>query len=264
MTRVRHSRLGMEQAPVQQISPAVGLATVLLVGLLAGCSPSDQEINAFIHAWEASVSSPEYRVQPPDGLEVRSPTAPELDGQSQIIRSDGKITLNLVGDVKVAGLTPAEVARKVESLLRTYYVDPQVNVRVSGSNSQRYYVFGEVSSVGAFPYTGRDTLLNVLAFSQPTFAAWKNQVKVIRPSHEKGGRRIMTVDTDRIIKEGKLEQNILLEAGDIVYVPPTPLAWVAMRVREVIWPFAPIAETVTNPVQVTDGVRDNVDTVRGW
>jgi len=263
MTRERHSGVSLDRVPIARRAVAAALAAAVLIAL-AGCGPSDQEINAFIHAWETSVSSPEYRLQPPDGLEIRSPTAPELDGQSQLVRQDGKITLNLVGDVKVAGLTPSEAARKIEALLRTYYVDPQVSVRVSATNSQRYYVFGEVSAVGAFRYTGRDTLLNVLAQSQPTFAAWKSQVKVIRPSHEEGRRRVMTVDAERMIKEGKLEQNILLEEGDIVYVPPTPLAWVAMRLREIFWPFAPIADTVTNPVQVTEGVRADVDTVRGW
>jgi polysaccharide export outer membrane protein len=220
-----------------------------MVGTLAAasCGPSDREINAFIHAWEASVSAPDYRVQPPDTIAISSPTAPEVDGESQSIRQDGKINLRLIGEVKVAGMTPAEIARKLEALLQIYYLDPKVSVRVSGKGSKHFYVFGEVSRSGAFPYTGRDTLLRVLADAQPTFVAWKSQIKIIRPSHEKNKRRVMTVDADRIMKEGKLDQNVLLQEGDILYVPPTPLAWVAYRVYEILWPFTPAVGTQTGP-----------------
>jgi hypothetical protein len=81
--------------------------------------------------------------------------------------------------------------------------------------------------------------LRVLADAQPSFVAWKSQIKIIRPSHEKDKRRVMTINADRIMKEGKLDQNVLLQEGDILYVPPTPLAWLAFRVREIIYPFTP-------------------------
>jgi polysaccharide export outer membrane protein len=165
--------------------------------------------------------------------------APEVDGQSQTIRQDGKVTLRLIGEVKVAGMTPVEIGRKLESLLKKYYMDPQVSVAVSGSGSKHIYVFGQVAAVGALPYTGRDTLLDVLSKARPTIGAWKSRVKVIHPSHEEGKRRVITVNVDRIMKEGKLDQNILLQEGDILYIPPTPLTWIALRVRELLYPFEP-------------------------
>lgn len=242
-------------------APAVrtGAAAVIVLSLAGGCTPSDQQVNSFIHAWEASVSAPDYRVQPPDTLEISSPTAPEIDGSSQVVRQDGKITLCLIGDVKVAGMTPVEISSKIESLLQTYYVDPHVSVRATGQASKKFYVFGEVGQFGAFPYTGRDTLVGVLALAQPSFIAWKSQIKVIHPSHDDEQRRIITVDADRIMKEGRLDQNILLEEGDIVYIPPTPLAWVALRLREIMWPFQPMSESVRSPYQAYSGVDDQAD-----
>ncbi|MBN2560793.1 MAG: polysaccharide export protein [Phycisphaerae bacterium] len=235
-----------------------------VVGMAAtGCTPSDQEINSFIHAWEASVSSPDYRMQPPDELVISSPTAPELDGQSQVIRQDGKISLNLVGEVKVTGMTPVEIGRKLEALLRKYYLDPHVSVRAAGRGSKRFYVFGHVSQSGAFPYTGRDTLLGVLATAQPTFVAWKSQIKVIHPSHEEGERRVLTIDADRIMTEGKLDQNVLLEEGDIIYVPPSPLAWVALRLREIMWPFTSAAEEIEGPQEAGTSVESTANYFAG-
>lgn len=226
---------------------AIGLSAVALGG---GCGPSDQEINAFIHACEASVSASDYRVLPPDTINVSSPNAPEVDGESQLVRQDGKVTLRLVGEVKVAGLTPVEISRKLEALLRRYYVDPHVSVRVAGAGSKRYYVFGEVSRPGPQVYTGRDTMLHVLALAQPTFIAWRSQIKLIRPNREEGKRRVMTVNADRIMKQGMLEQNVLIQEGDIIYVPPTPVAWVALRLRELLWPFKDAAQDLQGPGQV--------------
>ena len=217
-----------------------------------GCSSGDQEVNAFLHEWEASVSASEYRVQPPDELEISSSHAPELDGEKQIVRLDGKISLRLLGDIKVAGLTPTEIARKLESLLEKYYLEPKVNIRVSSQASKTYYVFGQVGRPGAYQYTGRDTLLHALAISQPNFLAWRSQVKVIHPSHKDEERHVMTVDVDRIMNLGRLEQNVLLQEGDIVYVPATPMAWVGLRMRELLWPVTPVLGAAETPAEIAD------------
>ncbi|MFH1416848.1 MAG: polysaccharide biosynthesis/export family protein [Planctomycetota bacterium] len=221
-----------------------------------GCSSSEQEVNAFLHEWEATVSAAEYRIQPPDEIEISSDKAPEIDGEQQTVRQDGKVSLRLLGDVAVAGLTPAETSAKLESLLSRYYVDPHVNTRVKERLSKRYYVFGQVGRPGAHPYTGRDSLLHVLSIAQPTFLAWKSQVKVIHPSHEESDRKIMTVNVDLIMKQGRLEQNVLLEEGDIVYVPATPMAWLGLRLREVLWPVSPILGAARTPAEIVTTGED--------
>ncbi len=229
------------------------LAVVLLAicvtgaGAMTGCAPSEHEISAFIHDWEASVSASDYRVQPPDALEISSAQAPEIDGEVQTVRQDGKITLRLLGEVKVAGLTPVEVSRKLQSLLNQYYLEPQVSVRVNSAGSKRFYVFGQVAQQGAFHYTGRDTLLGALAQAQPTFIAAKEIIKVIRPNHEGDKRHVITVDARRILEEGKLDQNVMLQEGDIVYVPPTVLGWIGLRINEVLFPLYPVQQAIVTP-----------------
>lgn len=195
---------------------------------------------------------------PPDVLEIFSPTSQELDGESQLIRPDGKISLKLVGEVKVAGLTPTEIAHKLEKQLETYYVNPKVNVRVANGLSKRYYVFGEVNSPGAYTYTGSDSLIRALALSQPNFLAWRSQIKVIRPSPDRTQRRELVVDVDEIVKHGKMENNVLLQEGDIIYVPPTPTAWVGLRLRELLYPVPPVAGSIATPVDLAStGARYN-------
>ncbi len=237
---------------VRRRAPSVVVAA--LAAAAGGCGPSDREINAFMHHWEASVSGTEYVVQPPDVLEINSPHAPEIDGEIQPVRHDGKISLRLLGQVKVAGLTTIEIARKLELLLGRYYKSPTVNVRLAERLSKRFYVFGEVTRPGAYSCTGRDTVIRVLADAQPTFTAWKNQVKVIHPSHDGRTRHVLTVDADKIMQEGDLALNVHLEEGDILYVPPTPLAWVGMRFRELLMPMAPAAQTVVTPGYTGDEI----------
>lgn len=205
------------------------------------------------------MSASEYRVQPPDVLEISCAQSPEIDGEEQPLRQDGKISLRLLGEVEVAGLTPVEASRKLESLLSKYYVDPRVNVRVTDYRSKRFFVFGQVSRPGSYLYTGRDTLLNVLSQAQPTFLAWRSQVKLIRPSHDDSKRHVMTVDADRIVQQGKLEQNVMLQENDIVYVPPTPFAWIGLRMREIVWPVSPIMGAAETPADVAVRSADVLD-----
>ncbi len=239
-----------------RLSQAIASCAIVSVASVLGCSSSDQEVNAFLHEWEATVSASEYRIQPPDEIEISADKAPEIDGEQQTVRQDGKVSLRLLGDVAIAGLTPAETSAKIESLLSRYYVDPHVNTRVKERVSKRFYVFGQVGRPGAHPFTGRDTLLHVLSIAQPTFLAWKSQVKVIHPSHEDGRRKIMTVNVDKIMKQGRLEQNVLLEEGDIVYVPATPLAWLGLRLREVLWPVSPILGAARTPAEIVTTGED--------
>ncbi len=160
-----------------------GFIVVSLAALGAGgCSTSDHELSVFLHEWEASVSATEYRVHPPDVLEISSSQGAEVNGEIQPVGPDGKITLRLLGEIEVAGLSTAEINQKLESLLRKYYEDPKVNVRVRSSNSKRYYVFGQVARPGAYLYTGRDTLLHVLSQSQPIYTACNSQVKFNQPT----------------------------------------------------------------------------------
>jgi polysaccharide export outer membrane protein len=214
---------------------------------VTGCASRHQELVDFLRAHEIEVSTGHYVVRAPDAITVHSPDVPEIDGATQVVRSDGRIVLRLLGDVDVAGLTTEEIAAKLKRLLARYYVEPEVVIEVSGYRSQFYYVFGEVGSAGPQPYTGRDTLLKALAEAQPTFLAWRSQISVIRPSAKPGQARTITVDLDRMLKSGDVTEDFLLQEGDVIQVPPTPLAWIGHRIREVLYPVGPLMNAYTTP-----------------
>jgi polysaccharide export outer membrane protein len=221
-----------------------------------GCAgPSHGQLIAFLKSHEQSVSTGHYTVMPPDVIMVHAPVAMEIDGVRQQVRPDGKIALRLLGEIDVAGLTTEQIAEKLRRHLSRYYVDPEVVVDVARYASQFYYVFGQVERPGPKLFSGRDSLLTVLAEARPNFLAWRSQIRVVRPSPDEDGRKIIIVDLDHMVRSGDVTQDILLQPGDIVEVPPTPLAWLGLRVRELLYPVTPILEVYDAPADAIDSTH---------
>lgn len=228
---------------------------VLIVPLLMsiGCAsrPARQKaVLSFLRDHEHEVSAIEYRVGIPDAVGLSAPSVPEIDQSLHRIQPDGKITLKLIGEVSVVGMTAKEIAAKLEVLLSRYYVDPKVAVQVVEYASKKYYVTGQVGSPGPRIYTGRDTLLDAVLTSGVNFMSWTGRVTVTRPNHGDASPEQVLVDVNDMIRQGQWERNILLEPDDIVYVPATPLAWVGLRLRELLFPVSPVVEAYQAPADV--------------
>ena len=213
---------------------------------LTGCfSSNPADIEAFTMPYMVEVSSKSYVLGPPDEIEIHCSKVPEVDLQAQQIRPDGKISFEGVGEMDAAGKTPAQVAEELRArILELYQEDlvgeKAVDVRVVAFRSKRYYVLGQVGTPGAQVYSGRDTVLSAIALAgSPTVLAWIERIQVIRPPKNKNGRpRIFEVNWDRMAAHGDISGNVLLEDGDIIYVPPTVLAAAAMKIEEFIRPIA--------------------------
>jgi polysaccharide export outer membrane protein len=235
------------------------LTPVAALLVLTGCASRYDDLKVFVQQHEQDVAVSEYVIEPPDGLAIESSTCPELQNQEQLVAPDGKVTLPLLGEVKVADMTPREVAARLKELLSVYYTDPEVTVRVVAHASKKLFVFGEASSTGAIPFTGRDTVLDVLAQCRMSRYAWGARVKIIRPGPSDKERHEIVVDVDHMMQTGDTRGNVLLQEGDIIYVPPTPLAWAGMRIQDVLFPFQSAAQAYSVPAAfmgTTDYYKD--------
>jgi len=215
----------------------------LIVISLSGCfSSRPEDIEAFLKPHQVQVTSDKYVLQPPDEIEVRCARVPEINGQRQRIRPDGKVSFEAIGEIEAAGKTPAEVADLLKQKAAQLYTlpgDSPIDVRIAAYMSKVYYVLGQVYTPGPQPYTGRDSVLSALALAQPNPMAWEERVQVIRPSADENVRpRIFEVNFDRMIVHGDTTKDVLLLEGDIIYVPPTALAAVAIKIQEFIQPIA--------------------------
>jgi polysaccharide export outer membrane protein len=248
---------------------------------IVGCSQKSDidRLQVFLSQQRPPISGVEYRVLPPDVLSFRSAYVPEINSIKQQIRPDGNVTLPLVGDIFVADCTLQEIAEKVAWAARRYYNRVRLTVYVEQYNSQKIYVWGEVSRPGPLPWTGSDTLLDVLAKVQPTRLAWPEKIKVIRakqptkggyvpPSKEqlqnsqtqnKFGAEHLTINLLAMIKSGDMSHNVLLRPDDVIYVPPNPFAEVGLAVQTILLPLQPVVKTVQVPGDIddaTDNMRD--------
>jgi polysaccharide export outer membrane protein len=214
-----------------------------------GCfSSRPDDINAFITAGQAETTSEKYILQPPDEVEIHCSKVPEIHLQSQQIRPDGKVSFEVIGQFHAAGKTPEELAQLIREKILTLYAltsDKPVDVRIVAYKSKVYYVLGQVYFNGPQDYTGRDTLLTALAKARTTTLAWIERIQVIRPSANPNDRpKIFEVNYDKMIAHGDTSKNVLLQEGDIIYVPPTIVAAIALKMEEFLSPIGRAFSTI--------------------
>lgn len=221
----------------------------LIMISLTGCfSSRPGDIKAFLKPHEVEVIAKNYVLHPPDEIEVFCSKVPEIHLQRQQIRPDGKISFEALGEIEAAGKTPAQVANLLQQKVSQLYTlagDNPIDVRVAIYRSKTYYVLGEVSYPGPKITTGRDTALRALAEARPTVLAWKGRIQVIRPSRDNSVRpKIFELNYNRMMAHGDMSKNVLLQEGDIIYVPPTVLAAIGQTIEEFVRPIGSAFSTV--------------------
>lgn len=143
--------------------------------------------------------------------------SPEFSG-SHMIRPDGKITLNFIGEVMAADLTPEQLGIDIKDKLKKYVVDPDVSVSVLTVKSKYYFIQGEVNKTGQFPLVVATRVLEALV-NAGGFKDFANKKKIVimRGTDARGTERLK-FNYKEVIAGKHLEQNIYLKHGDIIIV----------------------------------------------
>jgi polysaccharide export outer membrane protein len=240
------------------ILQAVVVSAVLVS--LSGCySSNPEDIRVFTKPAETIVNVDKYILMPPDEIEVHCSKVPEIHMQRQQIRPDGMVAFEAVGELVAAGKTPKELADSIHARIVHLYAlqgENPVEVRVTDYAGRLYYVLGQVHFPGPRPITGRDTVMTALAYAQPTPLAWDKRIQVIRPSvdPDTDEPRIFEINLKDMVVRGDQSKDVLLEEHDIIYVPPTILGSIGMKIEELVRPIARAFSTV-NIVQGPPGRR---------
>ena len=155
---------------------------------------------------ELGTSDTTYKLAPGDKIKISIFNQPDLSGEFQL-DAEGRIFLPLIGRVEATDLTAAELEKVlVERFKPDYLVNPRIFVQVGMGNLKPYYLVGEVSGRGAFPYVAGMTYLTAIVNSGGyTYRAKQDYVYVVRAD-------------DPEQKEIKLSVTEKVQPGDIIRV----------------------------------------------
>jgi protein involved in polysaccharide export with SLBB domain len=177
------------------------------------------------------------RLQPGDMLSIKFPYAPELN-EEQAIRPDGKISLQLAGDVAAAGKTPDELRSQLLSVYSSTLKNPELTVIVRGFASHRVYVGGEVAQpkmvmIEGGRLTAMDAIMQAGGFLKRS--AKMSTVVILR--HANGKRYMRTIDLKAALKDPTSDP-FYLQPYDIVFVPRTAIdkidQWVDQYINDIV------------------------------
>lgn len=167
----------------------------------------------------------DYKIGPKDLLDI---SVFGLDELTRTVRvsGDGKITLPLLGEVDVEGLTKGELEKKLSQLLEEKYLqNPQVTVFIQEYQSKRVSVLGAVENPGPYELLGRQTLLQIISEAGGITSEASKEIIVIR-QHEEGISTSLKIAIEDLIFKGDARLNIPLQPNDIVNVPVDKIVYI--------------------------------------
>jgi len=135
------------------------------------------------------------------------------------VRSDGRISLPLAGEIQAAGRTPLALEREIADKLKSYISEPEVTVMVQQINSQKFNILGQVNKPGSFPLTNSATVLDAIALAGGfrDFAK-KKSVYILRQNAD-GTQTRIPFNYKEVLKGENPAQNIKLQPRDTIVVP---------------------------------------------
>jgi len=157
-----------------------------------------------------------FRVGVDDELMISIWHEPELS-QAAVVRSDGMITMPLLNDIKVAGLTTEEIQALLTQKLKPVVNDPQVTVIVKTVKSRRVFLVGAAAKQGAYPLTDQLTTLELIAEAGGLGPFAKSgAIYILRDVN--GSKVRLRFDYKKALS-GRGGGDVLLQSGDMVIVP---------------------------------------------
>jgi polysaccharide biosynthesis/export protein len=160
----------------------------------------------------------EFVIGNDDVLSINVWKEPDVS-RSVPVRSDGKISLPLVGEVQATGRTPLALEQEISAKLKNYISEPEVTVIVQQINSQKFNILGQVVRPGSYVIANSTTVLDAIALAGGfrDFAKQKS-IYVLRDNPD-GTQSRLPFNYKDVIKGKQTAQNVKLQPGDTIVVP---------------------------------------------
>ncbi len=160
----------------------------------------------------------DYQIGAGDVLQISVWKEPDASVPSAVVRPDGKISMPLLKEIEVAGMTPTELEHVITQKLSKLINAVDVTIVVSAINSKKIYVVGAARKEGPLAYTYRMTVMQGISEAGGlTDYAKRRKIYVLRT--ENGKEYQLPFNYDEVVKGEKMEQNIQLLPGDTIIIP---------------------------------------------
>ena len=170
-----------------------------------------------IHAQDGS--RVEYKIGPQDLLEISVFGLDELNKTVRVSET-GNITLPLLGEIAIGGLTKNELEQKLQDLLKKNYLqNPQVTVFIREYRSRSVSVLGAVGIPGVYELVGTQTLLEIIAQAGSLTDEAGDEIVILRKQPD-DKEQTLRISIDDLMRKGDANLNIRLQSYDIITVPP--------------------------------------------
>lgn len=189
---------------------------LLTVIQIVCCSPSS--VLATVEDDNLFQSVQDYTIGAGDILQLMVWKNDELT-KTLPVRPDGRITLPLIGEIMVEGMSVNELSQQLRTRYSKYVTDPIVYVTVQQVNSMNVFIIGRVNAPGVRPITSKTNVLQALAMASGlTPFAEGDEIKIFRTEKD-GSTSILEFDYEDVSRGRNLYQNIYLQRGDVIVVP---------------------------------------------
>jgi len=209
---------------------AVFAVCILIPGWLAAQTDTAKKTNSTKPKAQAVAAGPStggtaarahddtYIIGADDVLAINVWKEPEVS-RTVPVRSDGKISVPLAGEVQASGQTPRQLEKELASKLQSFISEPEVTVIVAEVKSQKFNILGQVARPGSYPLTNPSTVLDAIAVAGGfrDFAKQKS-IYVLRQNPD-GTEVQIPFNYKEVIKGKNPQQNVKLEPRDTIYVP---------------------------------------------
>ncbi|MBU4329384.1 MAG: polysaccharide export protein [Acidobacteria bacterium] len=162
----------------------------------------------------------EYKIGPQDQLQISVMGVAEINQLLIRVTEEGKISLPLVGEVQVEGLTGTEVERKLARLFeeQNFLRNPQVTVYIHDFVSKIVTIYGAVEKPGSYPIIGQQRIINIISKAGGLTAEAGDEIIIIREIPG-GGSLSIKIPISALFEQGDTSYNKLLEPNDYISVP---------------------------------------------
>jgi len=158
-----------------------------------------------------------YLIGTEDILEISVWKDPELTKQV-VVRPDGRISFPLIGEVEAGGHTVKSLEDELKKKISEYVPDAMLTVMVIQVNSIKIYVTGKVARPGEYRLGRAINVMQALSLAGG-LSAFADADSILILRSEKSSQNKIPFNYKEVKKGGKLEQNIMLETGDVIVVP---------------------------------------------